>query len=173
MLQAVSWAGDRLLQLSASDISVAVAIEGGLVTPVLKDADQKSLSVLSAEMKDLAVRARGKKLAPNEYQGGSFSISNLGMFDIDNFDAVINPPQSAILAVGAGKKKPVVGPEGNLTVATIMSVTMSVDHRAVDGALGAQLLDAIVKNLENPISLVVLTSALNKYKGRPSGRLFY
>ena len=149
------WAGDRLLQLSASDISVAVAIEGGLVTPVLKDADQKSLSVLSAEMKDLAVRARGKKLAPNEYQGGSFSISNLGMFDIDNFDAVINPPQSAILAVGAGKKKPVVGPEGNLTVATIMSVTMSVDHRAVDGVLGAQLLDAIVKNLENPISLVV------------------
>ena len=149
------WAGDRLLQLSASDIAVAVAIEGGLVTPVLKDADQKSLSVLSAEMKDLAVRARGKKLAPNEYQGGSFSISNLGMFDIDNFDAVINPPQSAILAVGAGKKKPVVGPEGNLTVATIMSVTMSVDHRAVDGALGAQLLDAIVKNLENPISLVV------------------
>ena len=149
------WAEDRLLQLSASDIAVAVAIEGGLVTPVLKDADQKSLSVLSAEMKDLAVRARGKKLAPNEYQGGSFSISNLGMFDIDNFDAVINPPQSAILAVGAGKKKPVVGPEGNLTVATIMSVTMSVDHRAVDGALGAQLLDAIVKNLENPISLVV------------------
>ena len=149
------WAGDRLLQLSASDISVAVAIEGGLVTPVLKDADQKSLSVLSAEMKDLAVRARGKKLAPNESQGGSFSISNLGMFDIDNFDAVINPPQSAILAVGAGKKKPVVGPEGNLTVATIMSVTMSVDHRAVDGVLGAQLLDAIVKNLENPISLVV------------------
>jgi pyruvate dehydrogenase E2 component (dihydrolipoamide acetyltransferase) len=149
------WAGDRLLQLSASDIAVAVAIEGGLVTPVLKDADQKSLSALSAEMKDLAVRAKGKKLAPNEYQGGSFSISNLGMFDIDNFDAVINPPQSAILAVGAGKKKPVVGPEGNLTVATIMSVTMSVDHRAVDGALGAQLLDAIVKNLENPISLVV------------------
>jgi pyruvate dehydrogenase E2 component (dihydrolipoamide acetyltransferase) len=149
------WAEDRLLQLSASDIAVAVAIEGGLVTPVLKDADQKSLSALSAEMKDLAVRAKGKKLAPNEYQGGSFSISNLGMFDIDNFDAVINPPQSAILAVGAGKKKPVVGPEGNLTVATIMSVTMSVDHRAVDGALGAQLLDAIVKNLENPISLVV------------------
>jgi pyruvate dehydrogenase E2 component (dihydrolipoamide acetyltransferase) len=149
------WAEDRLLQLSASDIAVAVAIEGGLVTPVLKDADQKSLSALSAEMKDLVVRAKGKKLAPNEYQGGSFSISNLGMFDIDNFDAVINPPQSAILAVGAGKKKPVVGPEGNLTVATIMSVTMSVDHRAVDGVLGAQLLDAIVKNLENPISLVV------------------
>ena len=149
------WAGDRLLQLSASDIAVAVAIDGGLITPVLKDAEQKSLSAISTEMKDLADRARCKKLAPNEYQGGSFSISNLGMFGIDNFDAVINPPQSAILAVGAGKKRPVVGPDGDLTVATTMSVTLSVDHRAVDGALGAQLLDAIVKNLENPISLLV------------------
>jgi pyruvate dehydrogenase E2 component (dihydrolipoamide acetyltransferase) len=149
------WAGDRLLQLSASDIAVAVAIDGGLITPVLKDAEQKSLSAISTEMKDLADRARCKKLAPNEYQGGSFSISNLGMFGIDNFDAVINPPQSAILAVGAGKKRPVVGPDGALTVATTMSVTLSVDHRAVDGALGAQLLDAIVKNLENPISLLV------------------
>ena len=149
------WAGDRLLQLSASDIAVAVAIDGGLITPVLKDAEQKSLSAISTEMKDLADRARCKKLAPNEYQGGSFSISNLGMFGIDNFDAVINPPQSAILAVGAGKKRPVVGLDGDLTVATTMSVTLSVDHRAVDGALGAQLLDAIVKNLENPMSLLV------------------
>lgn len=149
------WAGDRLLQFRASDIAVAVAIEGGLITPVLKDADQKTLSALSVEMKDLAARARDKKLTPNEYQGGSFSISNLGMFGIDNFDAVINPPQSAILAVGAGKKKPVVGPDGGVTVATIMSVTMSVDHRAVDGALGAQLLAAIVNNLENPICLLV------------------
>jgi pyruvate dehydrogenase E2 component (dihydrolipoamide acetyltransferase) len=149
------WAGDRLLQFGASDIAVAVAIDGGLITPVLKDADQKTLSALSAEMKDLAARARDKKLTPNEYQGGSFAISNLGMFGIDNFDAVINPPQSAILAIGAGKKKPVVGPDGELTVSTIMSVTMSVDHRAVDGALGAQLLGAIVNNLENPISLLV------------------
>jgi pyruvate dehydrogenase E2 component (dihydrolipoamide acetyltransferase) len=151
----VVWAGDRLLQFGASDIAVAVAIEGGLITPVLKDADQKTLSALSVEMKDLAARARDKKLTPKEYQGGSFAISNLGMFGIDNFDAVINPPQSAILAIGAGKKKPVVGPDGALTVATIMSVTMSVDHRAVDGALGAQLLGAIVNNLENPISLLV------------------
>ncbi len=149
------WAGDCLLQLSASDIAVAVAIEGGLITPVIKDADQKSISALSVEMKDLASRARSKRLAPHEYQGGSFSISNLGMFGVDNFDAVINPPQSAILAVGAGKRKPVVGLNGEISVATIMSVTMSVDHRAIDGALGAELLDAIVKNLENPISLLV------------------
>ena len=149
------WAGDRLLQLSESDIAVAVAIDGGLITPVIKDADQKSLSAISAEMKDLASRARSKKLVPHEYQGGSFSISNLGMFGIDNFDAIINPPQSAILAVGAGKKKPVVGSDGDLTVATIMSVTMSVDHRVIDGALAAQLLDVIVKKIENPISLLV------------------
>ncbi|MCH1532108.1 MAG: pyruvate dehydrogenase complex dihydrolipoamide acetyltransferase, partial [Planktomarina temperata] len=102
------WAGDRVLQMEASDISVAVAIEGGLFTPVLQDADSKSLSKLAVEMKDLAARARSRKLAPHEYQGGSFSISNLGMMGIDNFDAVINPPQGAILAVGAGKKRPVV-----------------------------------------------------------------
>ena len=149
------WIEDSLLQLSASDIAVAVAIDGGLITPVIKDADQKSLSDLSAEMKDLASRARRKKLAPYEYQGGSFSISNLGMFGIENFDAVINPPQSAILAVGAGKKRPVVDQDGQIDVATIMSVTMSVDHRAIDGALGARLLAAIVANLENPIRLLV------------------
>ena len=149
------WTEECLLQLSASDIAVAVAIDGGLITPVIKDADQKSLSDLSAEMKDLASRARSKKLAPYEYQGGSFSISNLGMFGIENFDAVINPPQSAILAVGAGKKKPVVDQDGQIDVATIMSVTMSVDHRAIDGALAARLLAAIVANLENPIRLLV------------------
>ena len=149
------WTEESLIQLSASDIAVAVAIEGGLITPVIKDADQKSLSDLSAEMKDLASRARSKKLAPYEYQGGSFSISNLGMFGIENFDAVINPPQSAILAVGAGKKKPVVDQDGQIDVATIMSVTMSVDHRAIDGALAARLLAAIVANLENPIRLLV------------------
>ena len=149
------WAGDRVLQLKPSDIAVAVAIEGGLFTPVLKDADSKSLSTLSAQMKDMAARARGKKLAPHEYQGGSFAISNLGMFGIDNFDAVINPPHGAILAVGAGKKRPVVAPDGSLGVATVMSVTMSVDHRAIDGALGAQLLQAIVDNLENPLTMLV------------------
>ncbi|MEM8576245.1 MAG: pyruvate dehydrogenase complex dihydrolipoamide acetyltransferase [Pseudomonadota bacterium] len=148
------WAGDRILKLSPSDVAVAVAIDGGLFTPVLQDAHAKSLSALSAEMKDLAARARDRKLAPHEYQGGSFAISNLGMFGIDNFDAVINPPHGAILAVGAGVKKPVVGPDGDLSVATVMSVTLSVDHRAIDGALGAELLAAIVDGLENPVALL-------------------
>jgi pyruvate dehydrogenase E2 component (dihydrolipoamide acetyltransferase) len=105
-------------------------------------------------MKDLAARARDRKLAPHEYQGGSFAVSNLGMFGIDNFDAVINPPHGGILAVGAGVKKPVVGDDGEVTVATVMSVTLSVDHRVIDGALGAQLLEAIVQNLENPIGML-------------------
>ena len=148
------WAGDRILKLTPSDVAVAVAIEGGLFTPVLKDAEMKSLSALSAEMKDLAARARDRKLAPDEYQGGSFAISNLGMFGIDNFDAVINPPHGAILAVGAGVKKPVVGADGELAVATVMSVTLSVDHRVIDGALGAQLLEAIKDNLENPMVML-------------------
>ncbi|TKZ20891.1 pyruvate dehydrogenase complex dihydrolipoamide acetyltransferase [Shimia litoralis] len=149
------WAKDRILRLVPSDVAVAVAIDGGLFTPVLKDAHTKSLSALSAEMKDLAGRARDRKLAPHEYQGGSFAISNLGMFGIDNFDAVINPPHGAILAVGAGVKKPVVGSDGTLEAATVMSVTLSVDHRVIDGALGAQLLQAIVENLENPLTMLV------------------
>ena len=148
------WAGDRVLQLKPSDVAVAVAIEGGLFTPVLKDAETKTLSALSGEMKDLAARARSRKLAPHEYQGGSFAISNLGMFGIDNFDAVINPPHGAILAVGAGVKKPVVGTDGQITVATVMSVTLSVDHRVIDGALGAELLQHIVDNLENPMAML-------------------
>ena len=148
------WAGDRMLRLKPSDVAVAVAVDGGLFTPVLKDADQKSLSALSAEMKDLAGRARDRKLAPHEYVGGTFAISNLGMYGIDNFDAVINPPHGAILAVGAGVKKPVVGRDGELTVATVMSVTLSVDHRVIDGALGAELLQAIVDNLENPMAML-------------------
>ncbi len=148
------WAGDRTLKLKPSDVAVAVAIEGGLFTPVLRDAEMKSLSALSAEMKDLATRARDRKLAPQEYQGGSFAISNLGMFGIDNFDAVINPPHGAILAVGAGVKKPIVGKDGEITVATVMSVTLSVDHRVIDGALGAELLNAIKDNLENPLAML-------------------
>ena len=148
------WANDRVLSLKPSDVAVAVAIEGGLFTPVLKDADMKSLSALSAEMKDLASRARDRKLAPHEYQGGSFAISNLGMFGIDNFDAIINPPHAAILAVGAGAKKPVVGADGELKVATVMSTTLSVDHRVIDGALGANLLNAIKNNLENPMAML-------------------
>jgi pyruvate dehydrogenase E2 component (dihydrolipoamide acetyltransferase) len=148
------WAGDRILQMKPSDVAVAVAIEGGLFTPVLRDADQKSLSTLSGEMKDLASRARDRKLAPQEYQGGSFAISNLGMMGIENFDAVINPPHGAILAVGAGVKKPVVNDAGEVEVATVMSVTLSVDHRVIDGALGAELLAAIVDNLENPLAML-------------------
>jgi pyruvate dehydrogenase E2 component (dihydrolipoamide acetyltransferase) len=148
------WAGDRTLKFSASDVAVAVAVDGGLFTPVLQDAEMKSLSALSAQMKDLAERARDGKLAPHEYVGGSFAISNLGMFGIDNFDAIINPPHGAILAVGAGVKKPVVGSDGELAVATVMSTTLSVDHRVIDGALGANLLNAIKANLENPLGML-------------------
>ena len=148
------WAGDKVFQLKPSDVAVAVAIEGGLFTPVLKDAEMKSLSALSAEMKDLAARAKDRKLAPHEYQGGSFAISNLGMFGIDNFDAVINPPHGAILAVGAGVKKPVVKADGELGIAIVMSVTLSVDHRVIDGALGAELLNAIKDNLEAPMTML-------------------
>jgi len=148
------WAGDRILRLKPSDVAVAVAVEGGLFTPVLRDAQAKTLSALSAEMKDLAARARDRKLAPHEYQGGSFAISNLGMYGIENFDAVINPPHGAILAVGAGIRKPVVGEDGALGTATVMSVTLSVDHRVIDGALGAELLTAIVENLENPVLML-------------------
>jgi pyruvate dehydrogenase E2 component (dihydrolipoamide acetyltransferase) len=149
------WAGDRLLQLTPSDVAVAVAVEGGLFTPVLRDAETKTLSALSAEMKDLAARAKTKKLAPHEYQGGSFAISNLGMMGIENFDAVINPPHGSILAVGAGIKKPVVQADGSIGVATVMSMTLSVDHRVIDGALGAEFLKVIVECLENPISMLV------------------
>jgi pyruvate dehydrogenase E2 component (dihydrolipoamide acetyltransferase) len=149
------WAGDRMLRLKPSDVAVAVAVEGGLFTPVLRDADSKTLSALSAEMKDLAARAKSKKLAPHEYQDGSFAISNLGMMGIENFDAVINPPHGSILAVGAGIKKPVVLADGSIGVATVMSMTLSVDHRVIDGALGAEFLKVIVECLENPISMLV------------------
>ena len=148
------WAGDRILKLKPSDVAVAVAIEGGLFTPVLRDAESRTLSSLSTDMKDLAARAKTRKLAPHEYQGGSFAISNLGMMGITNFDAVINPPHGSILAVGAGQKMPVVNAEGELDIATVMSVTLSVDHRVIDGALGAQFLAAVKQNLENPISML-------------------
>ncbi|MFN3845276.1 MAG: pyruvate dehydrogenase complex dihydrolipoamide acetyltransferase [Paracoccaceae bacterium] len=148
------WAGDRILKLKPSDVAVAVAVEGGLFTPVLRDADKKSLSALSAEMKDLAARAKTKKLAPHEYQGGSFAISNLGMMGIENFDAVINPPHGSILAVGAGIKTPVVKADGTIGVANVMSMTLSVDHRVIDGALGAAFLKAVIEALENPMSML-------------------
>ncbi len=148
------WAGDRILKLKPSDVAVAVAVEGGLFTPVLRDAESRTLSSLSAEMKDLAARAKTRKLAPHEYQGGSFAISNLGMMGITNFDAVINPPHGSILAVGAGQKAPVVNADGELDIATVMSVTLSVDHRVIDGALGAQFLAAVKQNLENPVVML-------------------
>ena len=148
------WAGDRILRLKPSDIGVAVAVEGGLFVPVLRDAQAKTLSALSAEMKDLAARARSRKLAPQEYTGGSLAISNLGMFGIESFDAVINPPHAAILAVGAGLRQPVVAEDGSLVAATVMALTLSVDHRVIDGAMGADLLGAIVAHLENPLGML-------------------
>jgi len=148
------WAGNKLIKFESSDIAIAVSVEGGLFTPVIKDTDQKTISSISEEMKDLASRARAKKLLPTEFQGGSFAISNLGMFGIENFDAIINPPHAAILAVGTGKKKPAVLDDGSLGVATEMELSMSVDHRVIDGVLGAQLLRTIVDNLENPIGLL-------------------
>ena len=148
------WAEDKILQLKSSDIAVAVSVEDGLFTPVIRDADVKSLSNLSKEMKELAEKARSKKLMPNEYQGGSFSISKLGMFGVDNFDAVINPPHGAILAVGRGAKKPVVNENETITVANVMSLTLSADHRVIDGALGAELLQSISKYLGDPVLML-------------------
>ena len=151
----VVWAQDRILQMTSSDVAVAVSVEGGLFTPVIFDSEKKTLSSLSLEIKDLASRAREKKLSPNEYQGGSFAISNLGMMGVENFDAVINPPHGSILAVGAGTKKPIVKEDGAISAATIMSLTLSVDHRAIDGALGAEFLARITHYLENPLTMLV------------------
>ena len=151
----VVWAHDRILQMKSSDVAVAVSVEGGLYTPVLFDSENKSISSLSTEIKALASKARNKKLSPSEYQGGSFAISNLGMMGVENFDAVINPPHGSILAVGAGTKKPIVMEDGNISVATIMSMTLSVDHRAIDGALGAEFLARIAHYLENPLNMLV------------------
>ncbi|MDA9329487.1 pyruvate dehydrogenase complex dihydrolipoamide acetyltransferase [Amylibacter sp.] len=151
----VVWAEDRILQMKASDVAVAVSVEGGLFTPVIFNSENKSLSSLSSEIKDLASRARDRKLLPSEYQGGSFAISNLGMMGVENFDAVINPPHGSILAVGAGVKKPIALDDGSVSVATIMSLTLSVDHRAIDGALGAEFLSKITQYLENPLTMLV------------------
>ncbi len=137
------------------DIAVAVAIEGGLVTPLVRQAQNKPLSQISKEMKNLASRARSGKLKPEEFQGGGFSLSNLGMYGIKNFNAIINPPQASILAVGASIKQPIIGEDGQIKVATIMNCTLSVDHRVIDGALGAELLQSIKKYIENPVSMLV------------------
>jgi pyruvate dehydrogenase E2 component (dihydrolipoamide acetyltransferase) len=150
----VSWTEAGMLKHKHSDIGVAVALPGGLITPIVRNAESKSLSTISNEMRDLAVRARERKLKPHEYQGGTSSVSNLGMYGIKDFTAVINPPQSTILAVGAGEERAVVR-NGKIEAATIMSVTLSCDHRAVDGALGAELIDAFKTLIENPVMMVV------------------
>jgi pyruvate dehydrogenase E2 component (dihydrolipoamide acetyltransferase) len=149
-----SWGGVKIYLYKDIDVSVAVAIEGGLITPIIRRADQKGLSTISAEMKDLASRAKAGKLKPEEFQGGGFSISNLGMFGIKDFLAVINPPQSCILAVGAGEQRPVVR-DGAVVVRTIMTCSLSIDHRAVDGALGAQFLQQFKKLIEDPLALLL------------------
>ena len=150
----VSWTDEVLLKHNVVDVSIAVSIEGGLITPIIRNTDQKGLATISKEMKELAGRAREGKLLPEEYQGGTFSISNLGMFGIREFAAVINPPQGAILAVGRSEERPVVR-DGALAVATIMTVTLSVDHRAVDGALGAQYLAAFRGLIEDPLTMLL------------------
>jgi len=150
-----TWTEEGILRHRASDIAVAVALEGGgLHTPVIRNAEVKSLSEISNEMRDLAARARSKRLAPHEYQGGSTTISNLGMYGIDRFDAVINPPQASIMAVGRAEKRPVVKDDA-LKIATVMSVTLSVDHRVIDGALGAELLAAFKAFIEDPVTMLV------------------
>ncbi len=149
-----SWTDEGVKIYKSADISVAVAIEGGLITPVVRQADNKGLEMISREMKELSERARDGKLGPEEYQGGTFSISNLGMYGIKEFSAVINPPQACILAVGAGEKRPVVK-DGALAVATVMSCTLSVDHRAVDGAVGAEYLSAFKRLIEEPLSMLL------------------
>ncbi|MGA2817277.1 MAG: 2-oxo acid dehydrogenase subunit E2 [Xanthobacteraceae bacterium] len=149
------WAGDRILRLKHSDIGVAVALEGGLIAPIIRDAETKSLSAISAEMKELAARARDKKLKPAEYQGGSSAISNLGMYGVREFSAIINPPQSTILAVGAARRQAVEKADGGVAFASMLTATLSCDHRVVDGALGAELLAAIKALVEAPVTMLV------------------
>ena len=149
-----SFTDEGLKLYKSADVSVAVAIDGGLITPVIRDAGNKGLETISNEMKDLAARAREGKLQPEEYMGGTFSISNLGMFGIRQFDAVINPPQGAILAIGAGEQRPVVK-DGALAVATLMSCTLSCDHRVVDGAIGAEFLAAFKGMIEEPLNMLL------------------
>jgi pyruvate dehydrogenase E2 component (dihydrolipoamide acetyltransferase) len=149
------WAGDRILRFKNSDIGVAVAIDGGLLTPVVRNAESKSLSAISNEMKELAARAKDKKLKPSEYQGGSSAVSNLGMHGVREFAAIINPPHSTILAVGAAQRRPVEAADGTVKFESQMSVTLSCDHRVVDGALGAELLAAFKALLESPVRMLV------------------
>jgi pyruvate dehydrogenase E2 component (dihydrolipoamide acetyltransferase) len=149
------WADDRVLRLKNSDIGVAVAIEGGLITPVVRDAETKSLSAISQEIKRLAARARDRKLAPHEYQGGVSTVSNLGGHGVREFSAIINPPHATILAVGATRRQPIETPDGGFKFVSQMTVTLSCDHRVVDGAVGAELLEALRGFIESPVRIVV------------------
>jgi pyruvate dehydrogenase E2 component (dihydrolipoamide acetyltransferase) len=149
------WAEDRILRFSRSDIGIAVAVEGGLITPLIRSADTKTLSAISQEMKELSARARAKKLKPDEYQGGSSAISNLGMYGVREFSAIINPPHSTILAVGAARRQAIETEAGGVAFASVMSVTVSCDHRVVDGALGAELLAAFRGCVEQPVTMLV------------------
>jgi pyruvate dehydrogenase E2 component (dihydrolipoamide acetyltransferase) len=149
------WAEDRILRFRRSDIGIAVAVEGGLITPLMRSADTKTLSVISQEMKGLSARARAKKLKPDEYQGGSSAISNLGMYGVREFSAIINPPHSTILAVGAARRQAIETEAGGVAFASVMSVTLSCDHRVVDGALGAELLAAFRGCVEQPVTMLV------------------
>jgi pyruvate dehydrogenase E2 component (dihydrolipoamide acetyltransferase) len=148
------WTEDAILQLHDVDISVAVSIPDGLITPIVRNADIKGLAAISTEMKDLAARAKSGKLKPEEFQGGGFSISNMGMYGVRDFAAIINPPQAGILAVSAGEQRPVVK-NGALAIATVMTLTLSVDHRVIDGALAAEFLQALKRNIEDPLSLML------------------
>ncbi|WP_298161581.1 2-oxo acid dehydrogenase subunit E2, partial [Acidocella sp.] len=149
-----SYTEDNVILYDDVDISVAVSIPDGLITPIVRQADRKGLAAISTEMKDLAARAKTGKLKPEEFQGGGFSISNLGMYGVSEFSAIINPPQSAILAVGAGERRPVV--KGDAIVpATVMSATLSVDHRVIDGALGAEFLATLKGLIEEPLGLLL------------------
>ncbi len=150
-----SWTDDAMVLYDDVDISVAVSIPAGLITPIIRHADHKGLSTISREMKDLARRARDGKLKPEEFQGGGFSISNMGMFGVSAFTAIINPPQAAILAVAAGKKRPVVNAAGELAVATVMTCTLSVDHRVADGVMGATWMRTFKQVVEDPLSLLL------------------
>jgi pyruvate dehydrogenase E2 component (dihydrolipoamide acetyltransferase) len=149
------WAEDRILRFQHSDIGVAVALEGGLITPIIRSADTKTLSAISREMKEVSARARERKLKPEEYQGGASAISNLGMYGVREFSAIINPPQSTILAVGAARRQAIETEAGGVAFASVMSVTLSCDHRVVDGALGAQLLAAFKRCVEQPVTMLV------------------
>jgi pyruvate dehydrogenase E2 component (dihydrolipoamide acetyltransferase) len=149
------WAGDRILRFKSSDIGIAVALDGGLITPVLRNAETKSLTAISSEMRDLAARARNKKLKPNEYQGGSSAISNLGMYGVREFSAIINPPHATILAVGASRRAPIEAEGGSVKFVSQMTVTLSCDHRVVDGALGAELLAAFRQFIEQPVTALI------------------